>query len=111
MSIVAQLVFQILLAAGVSFAWSLTWMLAIMATLGAVFTVTGLYQKLTALVEYGAMEPFTGFSGAICEFTALGLDQGKNLGKAAFGGLRAALIIFGFGYPLAFILALIQHLA
>jgi len=106
----AQLVFELLLGAGVDFGLSITLMLAIMAAVSGVFTVLGLYQKLEGLGGFGAMLPFTGFSAAIIEFTAAALDEGDSLLAAAKKGLHAAFIIFGVGFPVALGAALLRSL-
>ena len=97
----AQLVFELLVSAGVEFGLAITLMLAIACAVSGVFTVLGLYQKLEGLGGFGAMLPFTGFSAAIIEFTAAALDQGDSLRAAAKKGLAAAFLIFGVGFPVA----------
>lgn len=106
----AQLVFQLLLGAGVEFGLAITLMLAIACALSGVFTVLGQYQKLEGLGGFGAMLPFTGFSAAIIEFTAAALDQGDRLGTAARKGLSAAFLIFGAGFPVALGVAVLATL-
>lgn len=59
--VAAQLVFELLLSAGVEFGLSITLMLAIMAALSGAATILGQYQKLEGLGGFGAMLPFTGF--------------------------------------------------
>ncbi len=106
----AQGVFEFLLFLGVDFSMSITLMLAIMAAVSGVFTVFVQYQKLEGLSGFGAMLPFTGFSAAIVEFTAAALDKGDKFVPAANKGLHAAYIIFGVGFPVAFIIAWIAQL-
>lgn len=106
----AQLVFQLLLGAGVEFGLAITLMLAIACALSGVFTVLGQYQKLEGLGGFGAMLPFTGFSAAIIEFTAAALDQGDRPGAAARKGLSAAFLIFGVGFPVALGVAVLATL-
>lgn len=77
--VAAQLVFELLLSAGVEFGLSITLMLAIMAALSGAATILGQYQKLEGLGGFGAMLPFTGFSAAIIEFTAAALKEGDTL--------------------------------
>ena len=77
--VAAQLVFELLLSAGVEFGLSITLMLAIMAALSGAATILGQYQKLEGLGGFGAMLPFTGFSAAIIEFTAAALKEGLVL--------------------------------
>ena len=106
----AQAVLEIFLALGVDFAMSITLMLAVMALLGTVFTVLGIYGKLEEHGQMGAMVPFTGFSAAITTFNLLALKDGKKPGKAFYCGLRAALIIFGIGLPFALAMAIVGKL-
>ena len=102
--VAAQLVFELLLSAGVEFGLSITLMLAIMAALSGAATILGQYQKLEGLGGFGAMLPFTGFSAAIIEFTA----AGDTLPRASRKGLSAAFLIFGVGLPAAFGAALLM---
>lgn len=106
--VAAQLVFELLLSAGVEFGLSITLMLAIMAALSGAATILGQYQKLEGLGGFGAMLPFTGFSAAIIEFTAAALKEGDTLPWASRKGLSAAFLIFGVGLPVAFGAALLM---
>ena len=106
--VAAQLVFELLLSAGVEFGLSITLMLAIMAALSGAATILGQYQKLEGLGGFGAMLPFTGFSAAIIEFTAAALKEGDTLPLASRKGLSAAFLIFGVGLPAAFGVALLM---
>ena len=106
--VAAQLVFELLLSAGVEFGLSITLMLAIMAALSGAATILGQYQKLEDLGGFGAMLPFTGFSAAIIEFTAAALKEGDTLSRASRKGLSAAFLIFGVGLPVAFGAALLM---
>ena len=106
--VAAQLVFELLLSAGVEFGLSITLMLAIMAALSGAATILGQYQKLEGLGGFGAMLPFTGFSAAIIEFTAAALKEGDTLLRASRKGLSAAFLIFGVGLPVAFGAALLM---
>ena len=110
LSVVAQMVFQLLLPIVQDFSWTITYMLAVMATLSGLLTVAGQYQKLANKAGFGAMLPFTGFSAAIIEFTAAALDEEAGLYAAAKRGLRAAFIVFGVGLPLALVAALLVWL-
>lgn len=100
--VAAQMVFELLLSAGVEFGLSITLMLAIMAALSGAATILGQYQKLEDLGGFGAMLPFTGFSAAIIEFTAAALKEGDTLLRASRKALSAAFLIFGVGLPVAF---------
>ena len=106
--VAAQMVFELLLSAGVEFGLSITLMLAIMAALSGAATILGQYQKLEDLGGFGAMLPFTGFSAAIIEFTAAALKEGDTLPRASRKGLSAAFLIFGVGLPVAFGAALLM---
>lgn len=106
--VAAQLVFELLLSAGVEFGLSITLMLAIMAALSGAATILGQYQKLEGLGGFGAMLPFTGFSAAIIEFTAAALKEGDTFPRASRKGLSAAFLIFGVGLPVAFGVALLM---
>ena len=106
--VAAQMVFELLLSAGVEFGLSITLMLAIMAALSGAATILGQYQKLEGLGGFGAMLPFTGFSAAIIEFTAAALKEGDTLPRASRKGLSAAFLIFGVGLPAAFGAALLM---
>ena len=106
--VAAQLVFELLLSAGVEFGLSITLMLAIMAALSGAATILGQYQKLEDLGGFGAMLPFTGFSAAIIEFTAAALTEGDTLLRASRKALSAAFLIFGVGLPVAFGAALLM---
>ena len=106
--VAAQMVFELLLSAGVEFGLSITLMLAIMAALSGAATILGQYQKLEGLGGFGAMLPFTGFSAAIIEFTAAALKEGDTLLRASRKGLSAAFLIFGVGLPVAFGAALLM---
>lgn len=108
--VAAQIVFQLLLTAGVEFSLAITLMLAIMALISGFFTVLRIYQRMEQLSGFGAMLPFTGFSAAIIEFTAAALDEGKSWQNACFLGLKSAFFIFGIGLPFAFLVALCQKL-
>lgn len=109
-SIAAQLVLELFLAAGCSFAYAITFMLAVISALGGVFTASGHYQKLVVKSGFGAILPFSGFSAAISEFSAAALDEGKSFWTSAYTGLRGPLIVFAIGFPFAFIVALIKLL-
>ena len=106
--VAAQMVFELLLSAGVEFGLSITLMLAIMAALSGAATILGQYQKLEDLSGFGAMLPFTGFSAAIIEFTAAALKEGDTRPRASRKGLSAAFLIFGVGLPVAFGAALLM---
>lgn len=106
--VAAQLVFELLLSAGVEFGLSITLMLAIMAALSGAATILGQYQKLEGLGGFGAMLPFTGFSAAIIEFAAAALKEGDTLLRASRKALSAAFLIFGVGLPVAFGAALLM---
>ena len=106
--VAAQMVFELLLSAGVEFGLSITLMLAIMAALSGAATILGQYQKLEGLGGFGAMLPFTGFSAAIIEFTAAALKEGDTLLQASRKALSAAFLIFGVGLPVAFGAALLM---
>ena len=106
--VAAQMVFELLLSAGVEFGLSITLMLAIMAALSGAATILGQYQKLEDLGGFGAMLPFTGFPAAIIEFTAAALKEGDTLPRASRKGLSAAFLIFGVGLPVAFGAALLM---
>ena len=106
--VAAQMVFELLLSAGVEFGLSITLMLAIMAALSGASTILGQYQKLEGLGGFGAMLPFTGFSAAIIEFTAAALKEGDTLLRASRKALSAAFLIFGVGLPVAFGAALLM---
>lgn len=106
--VAAQMVFELLLSAGVEFGLSITLMLAIMAALSGAATILGQYQKLEGLGGFGAMLPFTGFSAAIIEFTSAALKEGDTLLRASRKALSAAFLIFGVGLPVAFGAALLM---
>ena len=106
--VAAQMVFELLLSAGVEFGLSITLMLAIMAALSGAATILGQYQKLEGLGGFGAMLLFTGFSAAIIEFTAAALKEGDTLLRASRKALSAAFLIFGVGLPVAFGAALLM---
>ena len=106
--VAAQMVFELLLSAGVEFGLSITLMLAIMAALSGATTILGQYQKLEDLGGFGAMLPFTGFSAAIIEFTAAALKEGDTLLRTSRKALSAAFLIFGVGLPVAFGAALLM---
>ena len=108
----AQLVFELLLGAGVEFGLAITLMLAVACALSGVFAVLGQYQKLESLGGFGAMLPFSGFSSAIVQFTAAALDRGESLPAAARKGLAdaAAFMIFGIGLPMALAVAALTAL-
>lgn len=106
--VAAQMVFELLLSAGVEFGLSITLMLAIMAALSGAATILGQYQKLEGLGGFGAMLPFTGFSAAIIEFAASALKEGDTLLRASRKALSAAFLIFGVGLPVAFGAALLM---
>lgn len=107
LSVLAQVVFMFLLATGISFAYSITFMLAIMATVGFILTITERYQKLEGLSGFGAMLPLSGFSAAMAEFSAAALKDGKSFKEVVAEGLNCAFVIFGIGMPFALVAALI----
>ena len=109
-SVIAELVFLLLLMGGVIYSSAVIWMLAIIALLGMIAAYFGIYDKLK-IGGFGAILPFCGLTSSIVQEVARSLMHGKSMRKAAWAGLKAATLVFAVGIPFAFVLAFIIHLA
>lgn len=104
--VVGQVLLRLYTALGCTMLAAVYGMILTLAVLGAILTLSGVYQKITGFGGMGAMMPMSGLSGGIAE-TVMGLlKNGASMEEALAGGMRAPAQIFGVGIAVALVLAI-----
>lgn len=82
-------------------------MLAIMAFIGFILDITGVYKSLAMLAGMGAILPFYALPTAVSMATSMALTEGASIPKAILEGIKGTVFIFGISGIFCLVAAII----
>lgn len=109
-SALGQILLMILPSLGVPADILVFVMLGVLATIGMLLDIFGVFGKIAKVGGTGTMLPFLGLPPAMSGGVKEGLDQRKPMGTAIFNGIKGILTVFGLGMAFCFVAALIMNM-